>query len=681
MKGKKTPDNKRPPVKKEPEIKNENQEKSDNPAVITEDEKKMMEGQDHPEEGPQVSPESPPEGEQVKETPEKQMLIKPRETYLQDKLQKMSPNKKLMSSIKKELGDKVKTIIKEENVLITEVPKDLNRYLPKKDKKTKNINEDFLNKQKYKEVKKMRDEIMNLKKNFIQLDENEKLLQDEGFVQLNSSQKGYAQNSMFDKSIKEQQLKLISDKKEELSVKIKGLEFQMKNIMEEHQDLSKKEKVKLFLENFERDKEIIEIRAKKYLKESKEREKRMKSDLDQIVEKRKKAMEEEDKKSKMLKDELIKEFKEKEKAIEKKQSKINEEKMLKYKPYINQKLEINKKNYLYNKRYENYKKKEEKQFKEIYNKQKEDKEKVNYKFEDIEKFQEEFDEKLENRKYDQEQKSIELNEQWAKNKEKLPKSNFLALYSEEKDKNDKKSNESNDNENNEEKKSPFQKYGDNVRENLMPEIDEKLKKQREAIIFSLEDPKNSNKKYTLQAKKKHRVLLKKRDNSKPSKFKWKLKLEEDPNDKVDDILSQNLVHRPKKVNLLPITRTSANLPNKKIDYLKEIINKKQEKEKEKERAMSSKVRKDSNSQILSIRKKQKKWEREINNKNWNMIDNLNNVKEKIVVIDQEADQKEKLLQLSGGIENNPELGRQVGSLLLDSIEAKINILKKMNSKV
>ena len=676
MKGKKKPDNKKPPVKKEQETENENQEKSDNPAVITEDEKKMMEGQDHMEEAPQESPESHPEGEQVKETPKKQMLIKPRETYLQDKLQKMSPNKNLMSSIQKELGDKVKTIIKEENVLITEVPKDLNRYLPKKDKKTKNINEDYLNKQRYKEVKKMRDEIMNLKKDFNQLNENEKLLQDEGFIQLNNSQKGYAKNSMFDKSIKEQQLKLISDKKEELSVKIKGLEYQMKNIMEEHQDVSNKEKVKLFLENFERDKEIIEIRAKKYLKESKEREKRMKSDLDQIVEKRKKAMEEEDKKSKMLKDELIKEFKEKEKAIEKKQSKINEEKMLKYKPYINQKLEINKKNYLYNKRYENYKKKEEKQFKEIYNKQKEEKEKVNYKFEDIEKFQEEFDEKLENRKYDQEQKSIELNEQWAKNREKLPKSNFMALYSE--DKNDKKSNDSNDNnENNEEKKSPFQKYGDNVRENLMPEIDEKLKKQREAIIFSLEDPKSANKKYTLQPKKKHRVLLKKRDNSKPSKFKWKLKLEEDPNDKVDDILSQNLVHKPKKVNLLPITRTSVNLPDKKIDYLKEIINKKQEKE----RAMSSKVRNDSNSQILSIKKKQKKWEREINNKNWNVIDNLNNVKEKVVVIDQEADQKEKLLQLSGGIENNPELGRQVGSLLLDSIEAKINILKKMNSKV
>jgi hypothetical protein len=354
----------------------------------------------------------------------------------------------------------------------------------------------------------------------------------------------------------------------------------------------------------------------------------------------------------MLKEELIKDFKEKEKEREKKQSKKNEEKMLRYKPYINQKLEINKKDYLYNKRYENYKKREEKQFKEMIHKQKEEKEKVNYKFEDIEKFQEQFDEKLENRKYDQEQKSMELSEKWAKNREKLPKSNYLSLFAE--DKTDKKSvdsNNDNNENNNEEKKSPFQIYGDNVRETKMPEIDEKLKKQREAIIFSLEDPKNASKKYTLQAKKKHRVLLKKRDNSKPSKFKWKLKLEEDPNDKVDDILSQNLVHKPKKVNLLPITRTSVNLPDKKIDYLKEIINKKQEKE----RAMSSKNREDSNSQILSIKKKSKKWEKEINNKNWNIIDNLNNIKEKVEVIDQEADQKEKLLKLSGGIENNPEL--------------------------
>ena len=55
----------------------------------------------------------------------KQMLIKPREIYLQGKSQKMNPIKNLMSSFQKDLGDKVKTIIKEENVLITEVSKDL----------------------------------------------------------------------------------------------------------------------------------------------------------------------------------------------------------------------------------------------------------------------------------------------------------------------------------------------------------------------------------------------------------------------------------------------------------------------------------------------------------------------------------------------------------------------------
>ena len=39
---------------------------------------------------------------------------------------------------------------------------------------------------------------------------------------------------------------------------------------------------------------------------------------------------------------------------------------------------------------------------------------------------------------------------------------------------------------------------------------------------------------------------------------------------------------------------------------------------------------------------------------------------------------EKLLKLSGGIENNPELGRKISSLLIDSIEAKLSILNKVN---
>ena len=39
---------------------------------------------------------------------------------------------------------------------------------------------------------------------------------------------------------------------------------------------------------------------------------------------------------------------------------------------------------------------------------------------------------------------------------------------------------------------------------------------------------------------------------------------------------------------------------------------------------------------------------------------------------------EQLMKLNGGIENNPELGKKVSSLLIESIEAKLSILKKVN---
>ena len=42
--------------------------------------------------------------------------------------------------------------------------------------------------------------------------------------------------------------------------------------------------------------------------------------------------------------------------------------------------------------------------------------------------------------------------------------------------------------------------------------------------------------------------------------------------------------------------------------------------------------------------------------------------------------REKILNLNGGIENNPELGQKVSSLLIDSIEAKLSILNKITQE-
>ena len=50
--------------------------------------------------------------------------------------------------------------------------------------------------------------------------------------------------------------------------------------------MTKREKLQNYRENFERDKEIIEARAKKYFKELEKRKKRLDNDINQLVEKR-----------------------------------------------------------------------------------------------------------------------------------------------------------------------------------------------------------------------------------------------------------------------------------------------------------------------------------------------------------------------------------------------------------
>ena len=118
-------ENKKPPGKQGDEKEKDKENNIQQPQISPEEEKKMYEeGQEHIEELPKNPEESKETDENQKEAPKKQVLIKPRETYLQDKISKLNPNKNLMSNIKKELGEKVKTLIKEEKIVINNVPKD-----------------------------------------------------------------------------------------------------------------------------------------------------------------------------------------------------------------------------------------------------------------------------------------------------------------------------------------------------------------------------------------------------------------------------------------------------------------------------------------------------------------------------------------------------------------------------
>ncbi len=664
-------ENKKPPILDSPK-------QEENKEVSEEQEKALYQGQEHIEENSKdqsiQSNIVVTEMENQIMPQKKEIITKPRETYLQEKLSKLNCGRNLTKNIKKELNDQIKTMVEEDNVLITEVPRDLNRYIKKQpEKNMKNMSVDFSSKLKYKQLKVLKDEENILKNNLKQVEQNEKLLQDEGFINLNNSKKGYAPDSMFDKAIKEQQLKEVQLKRSRIVDKIKDIEIKILNIISDDNQLSSKEKRKLFIDNFERDKEIAEIRAKKYLKESKEREHRIKNDINQLMEKRQKEIEEKDKKEKQKKEELIKKFKEKEKAIELKHSKQKIEIMEKYKQFRDKNLEKKGKDYRYSKLYEKFLKNEEKVYKEANEKRQKIFESA--KIGEIKDFSKKVDEKKEKDEEKREQKIVEIKENWRKNKENLPKCNYVPTTEDEMipqnlSEQIKKKEESKVR--NIEKKN----YGDMIREKYAPEIDEKLKNQREKIIFSLEEPKKSQIKYTMNKQKKKRVILKKRDNSKPSKFKWELKLEDNSKDKLEE-MNKNLIKKPKKINLSPIIRTKSTIPDKKPDYLREVANKM--KEKNKNRSMSSsELRNEEEDEELDTNKNQEKWDKAINNNKGNLMQNINNIKEKANNLEKKAEMNEKLLKLNGGIENNPELGKKVSSLLIDSIEAKLSILKKVN---
>ena len=63
------------------------------------------------------------------------------------------------------------------------------------------------------------------------------------------------------------------------------------------------------------------------------------------------------------------------------------------------------------------------------------------------------------------------------------------------------------------------------------------------------------------------------------------------------------------------------------------------------------------------------------------MDNIGIVIKKADDLDREADKTEKKLLFSGGVANNPKLGKKVSNLLLDSIQAKLSILNQMNKQI
>ena len=70
----------------------------------------------------------------------------------------------------------------------------------------------------------------------------------------------------------------------------------------------------------------------------------------------------------------------------------------------------------------------------------------------------------------------------------------------------------------------------------------------------------------------------------------------------------------------------------------------------------------------------------INNNKNTLIENVEQIKIKAHMLEEQAKMKEKLLQFNGGTEKNPELGEDVSNMLIDAIKAKLTILESISKK-
>ena len=546
---------------KKPPIINRTESQSLEKEINSEEEKLYLNGEPHLEEPL---------------TKMKQITVKPRETYLKEKMNKINYSKNLISNIEKDMNSQIKDIkteIEGNKVVINKETKDLGKIMEniklQREKKLVKYSEvDYNLKKKHKLLKELRDEQNLIKAKISKIEGNEALLKSEGFINLNNSYEGII--TPFDKSKKEQEMKINKNKINDLKERLREIEFRIEEIIKEDEDskISKKEKLENFQKSINRDKELIEKRAEKYLKESKERNKRLLNDIDKLVEKRKKEIEKKEKEDEQKKKELIDKFKEKEKKLEKELLEENKKIMETYMPYRLQKLGQKKTDYTYGKLEQKYKNKENNLVKKI-NLEKKQKNKM-ITSEDLQTFQEKIEttkEKLKQKKEERDKKEKEKFEMCQNYKPKYISKFNEKIVEEMKEFRNKEKNQKNILvARNTDKKNIIIK---------MPQINEIKKKERTDNITKLEKPELFQKKYTLiKQEKNKRVILKKR-NPDSKKLGWLYKLE-NLNNSVE-IQNPLLIKKPKIIKLSSsFTQIEKNdLDPKKINYLTDLKKKRE----------------------------------------------------------------------------------------------------------
>ena len=505
-----------------------------------------------------------------------------------------------------------------------------------------------ISKQNIKRLKNLKLEEQFIKNNISKLDQNKKLIEES--VPL--------KNNIVDLNIRKSKLKNISNIKDDLVSKLVKINEKI-NILLNEEKLRKKRNKKYFDINLEDEQEQYNLHLMKLqIEQNKQREK-FNDDLKLANEKKQKNL---DKKEKELNDKknlFLKNIKDKDREMILKRKKEADLKLEKTKKYIKEKFTKKLNEY----RFFQYKEKFEKNEKKLIDK-------ANMMKKDSLVTQKEIlelDKKIKEQKKllleDAEEKKKQLLKLWSFRSQTLPVYKHPLTIQIEEEQIQKVEKEE------EEKKK--KECNDLERRNYKPPkviINKKLKIQRE--IRKDKTDKESVLRTELNNKKKLDKLKFTPVNSpKHLKIIHELSQELNNNNYIDYNEVKNLINKKNKKILKPIQILHPK-PDKPIDYLTQMIlektkNKNQIKEKEKD--------KNNDVNIYKIFKKKKK-------KGVNIIESIKMAKSQTEAIDNKVLQKKQILHLNGGYLNNPQLGDEVGDLLIESIQTKLGIMNKLNGE-
>ena len=378
----------------------------------------------------------------------------------------------------------------------------------------------------------------------------------------------------------------------------------------------------------------------------------MKKDIEKVMNKKRKEIDEKEEEEKKQSIDFLKKLKERDKETRLNIEKIKEKKYkgLKVEKHMKDKINIDENNYLFNKLKKQFIEKEDTFIKDEIKNKKRIMNSINS--EEIHAFKKKYiKKKLQNEKFLEEKTEIFKRE--FNNKNLLPK--FISHHFRELShlNLNKFENEIRQKKKIEESLKKKKNYSEIIIKERKPKINMKLKKEREEHFSKKTERKIIDKQ--LNNDNKNTILFKKKNNKK-IKFNWKLNL-------YDNELSKSFeIEKPIKIPLsLSIRKRKKSLQNEKLkDYLSELKKEREEKGINKEY-------------------ESRNWNKMLNNPNGNLFDNINNVKLKALSLSQEAEKKEYLLRKKGGVINNPNLGKKIAHLLIDSLEAKLSILNTIEN--